>query len=261
MILRTRRGCVTVNLADFHFRDDIVIFQWTLEPLDLEHLVEMSRRAFQANIAESPDYTVPLEYIATVASLPYQREGKKLFDLDTAICLHTIALLEIKRDSFLNLQRRRKLLQEVGSLLDDRWKLKGEERDGYAADEADLERGQIESILPLLGDGSVPLEQCGPFGVCTTYTSHVTGETRMVSRFRIVFRRSLKEGEEWEESDVWSSSVPEASSDEGDGEVHSGNDLMRRETFPRWMNRLIIWQIHGTRSKKLLSMVRRAKKG
>lgn len=105
--------------------------------------------------------------------------------------------------------------------------MNGDEADGYAADEADLERGQIESILPLLGDGSVPLEQCGPFGICTTYTSRVTGETRMVSGFRIVFRRALKlkEGEEWGESDVWSSSVPEASTDEGDGGVHSGDDL------------------------------------
>jgi hypothetical protein len=45
-------------------------YESTMGGTDLENLVEMSRRAFQANIAESPDYTVPLEYIATVASLP-----------------------------------------------------------------------------------------------------------------------------------------------------------------------------------------------
>ena len=32
-------------------------------------------------------------------------------------------------------------------------------------------------------------------------------------------------GGEWEESDVWSSSVPQASSNEGDGEVHFRDDL------------------------------------
>jgi hypothetical protein len=146
--------------------------------------------------------------MACIASLPYRREGKKLFDLDTAICLHTIALLEIKRDWPINLQRRRNLLQEVGSLLDDRWKLKGEVRDGYAADEADMERAQIEAILPLLGDGTRPLAQCGPIGVCGSYKSRVTGEDRTVPGFRMVFRRTLREGEEWEESDAWSSSVP-----------------------------------------------------
>lgn len=81
-----------------------------------------------------------MEYIATIASLPYRREGKKIFDLDTAICLYTIALLEIERDTLTNLERRRTLLKEVGRLLDNRWKLKGEENNGYAADEADIER-------------------------------------------------------------------------------------------------------------------------
>ncbi|PMD20439.1 hypothetical protein NA56DRAFT_723110 [Hyaloscypha hepaticicola] len=145
--------------------------------------------------------------MACIASLPYRREGKKLFDLDTAIYLHTTALLEIKRDWPINLKRRRNLLQEVGSLLDDRWRSK-EVRDGYAADEADLERAQIEATLPLLGDGTRPLAQCGPIGVCGSYKSRVTGEDRTFSGFRMVFRRTLREGEEWEESDAWSSSVP-----------------------------------------------------
>lgn len=204
--------------------------EWTFEPTDLDNLVAMSRLAFQPEVGQHPDYTVPLSYIATIASLPYQREGKKLFDLDTAICLHTIALLEIERDNLENLQRRRQLLEEVGRLLDDRWKLKGEENDGYAADEADVERGQIESIIPLLGDGTKPMVECGPFGVSTTYTSRVTGESRGVSGFRMIFRRSLEEGEEREESDVWSSSVPEQSSDSEADSVHSGDE--RTDTAP-----------------------------
>lgn len=129
--------------------------------------------------------------------------------------------MEIKRDCGLNLQKRRNLLEEVGKLLDDRWKLKGEMRDGYAADEADVERAQIESILGFLGDGTKPLYQCAPFGVCCTHTSRVTDEGRMVSGFRMVFRRTLKEGEEREESDVDSSSVPVRSDDSKAGSISS----------------------------------------
>jgi ferredoxin len=198
-------------------------YEWTMEPADLDNLVQMSRLAFQPEVGQHPGYTVPLEYIACISSLPYHREGKKFVDLDTAICLHTVALLEIKRDWPLNLQRRRALLKEVGSLLDDRWKLKGEVRDGYGADEADVERAQIESILPLLGDGTRPLAQCGVIGTCATYTSRVTGEHRMVSGFRKIFRRTLKEGEEREESDVWSSSLPDVSDSEARS-VHSGDE-------------------------------------
>jgi hypothetical protein len=183
-----------------------------MEQADLDNLIAMSRSAFQPEIGQHTDYTVPLEYIATVASLPYRREGKKVFDLDTAICLHTIALLEIKRDIGLNLHRRRTLLEEIGSLLDDRWKLKGEERDGYAADSAGIERAQIESILPWLGDGTIPLNQLCPFGVASSYWSRVTDRSISLSGFRAVFRRTLKEGEEWEESDGWSSSEPAISS-------------------------------------------------
>jgi hypothetical protein len=49
----------------------------------------------------------------------------------------------------------------------------------------------------------------------------------VVSGFGILFREVLERvgSEEWEESGFWSSSVPEASSDEGDGEVHFGDDL------------------------------------
>jgi hypothetical protein len=198
-------------------------YEWTMEPMDLDNLVQMTRLVFLPEVGQHPDYTVPLEYMACISSLPYHREGKKLFDLDTAICLHTIALLEIKRDWPINLKRRRDLLEEVSSLLDDRWKLKGEVRDGYAADEADIERAQIESILPLLGDGTRPLAQCGPIGVCASYRSRVTGEDRTISGFRMVFRRTLKEGEEREESDAWSSSVPEASNSDADS-IHSGDE-------------------------------------
>jgi hypothetical protein len=95
-------------------------YEWTMELADLDNLVQMSRLAFQPEVGQHPDYTVPLEYIACISSLPHHREGKKFFDLDTATCLHTITLLEIKRDWPLNLQRRRALLKEVGSLLDDR---------------------------------------------------------------------------------------------------------------------------------------------
>jgi hypothetical protein len=45
----------------------------------------------------------------------------------------------------------------------------------------------------------------------------------MVSRFRMIFRRTLKEGEEREESDVWSSSVPDVSDSEA-GSIHSGDE-------------------------------------
>lgn len=137
--------------------------------------------------------------------------------------MHTIALLEIKRDWPINLKRRRNLLQEVGILLDDRWRLKGEVRDGYAVDEADMERAQIEAILPLLGDGTRPLAQCGPIGVRASYKSRVTGEDRTISGFRMVFRRTLREGEEWEESDTWSSSVPEVSNSDTDS-IQSRNE-------------------------------------
>jgi hypothetical protein len=198
-------------------------YEWTMEPADLDNLVQMSRLAFKPEVGQYLDYTVPLEYFACISSLPYRREGKKLFDLDTAICLHTVALLEIKRDWPLDLQRRRGLLQEVGSLLDDRRKLKGEVRDGYAADEADVERAQIESILSHLGDGTRPLAQCGPIGVCASYTSRITGEDRTISGFRMIFRRTLKEGEEREESDVWSSSAPDFSDSEA-GSVYSGDE-------------------------------------
>jgi len=197
-------------------------YEWTMEQADLDHLVAMSRLAFLPNVRLHPDYTVPLEYMAGISDSPYRREGKKLFDLDTAICLHTVALLHIKRDCGINLQRRRGLLYEVGSLLDDRWKLKREVRDGYGADEADMERAQIEAILPFLGDGTRPLHECGPIGCYASYTSRVTGRDRGISGFRMVFRRTLKEGEEREESDVWSSSVPEMSSQSDADSVHSG---------------------------------------
>jgi hypothetical protein len=47
---------------------------------------------------------------------------------------------------------------------------------------ADLEREEIELVLPLLGDGSASLEQCAPFGVCKIYylyeSCHGTRERR-----------------------------------------------------------------------------------
>jgi len=199
-------------------------YEWTLELADLDQLVAMARLAFLPEVGQHLDYTVPLEYMAVISALPYRRDGKKLFDLDTAICLHTVALLEIKRDCGNNLQRRRGLLEEIGKLLDDRWKLKGEVRDGYGADEADVERAQIESILGFLGDGTKPLTEYGPIGVCSSYTSRVTAEDRTISGFRMVFRRTLKDWEDREESDVWSSSVPDVGSRSDADSLHSGND-------------------------------------
>jgi hypothetical protein len=46
----------------------------------------------------------------------------------------------------------------------------------------------------------------------------------MVSGFRIIFKRSLGPEEEWEESDVWSSSVLDHISDSEAGSTHSGDE-------------------------------------
>jgi hypothetical protein len=70
----------------------------------------MSRLVFLPEIRQHPDYTVPLEYIAFIASLLYRRKVKKLFNLNTVISLYIVALLEIKKDYGINLQRRRGLL-------------------------------------------------------------------------------------------------------------------------------------------------------
>jgi hypothetical protein len=151
-------------------------YEKTKENRDLDKLVEMSRGICNP---DSPklDNSLVLETSATLASELYHRNDSQLFDLDTAICLHNIALQEIERDSPEKLRRRNNLLVELVTLLDDRWHISKDPKDGYAADDAERENAHINVMLGCIEQG-MAFERLRYLVYYLKYKNRVTGEEK-----------------------------------------------------------------------------------
>lgn len=111
------------------------------------------RHPYHLEILQHTKFLQRAERLSRALKVKFEDPEVGPSDLSTSITLYYAALNSIEPDTAENLERRQPLLIELAFLLDQRWKMTHDPKDGEEADEIELMQSQNYSIIPYFGKG------------------------------------------------------------------------------------------------------------